>query len=349
MFYRSSSLYHPQRRAILHLKNQTRKIKCKKEEKKLREEESPPIIDLTCFKSYTFRLLTLSSSLSFTGLVTPVLYLPVSLEARIPAASSSVASLYSCLGLSWVLGCLVFGLVVTRNSRDCFISRQYLCQSSLLLCGLTLGLGTQVEDQSSYVVFGKYMKQKSVLIPLILVCTYGFLLGGYQYSLKMFVFEKVRSKRFPWAWSLLQCCQAPLLLVGMPVNGFVDWYFGQKSSLVLSVILILIGSFIMVLIDVLKRRYKVRRRSRHRATLESEAPMNEGEIEPMGKDDDDIEEVNDDVAGEYERRNSLPDGDDDFLPPLTLMTQQRSVTYGDLVDGNNQRVSYISEVSQFGL
>ena len=72
--------------------------------------------------------------------------------------------------------------------------------------------------------------------------------------------------------------------------------------------------------------------------------MNEGEIEPMGKDDDDIEEVNDDVAGEYERRNSLPDGDDDFLPPLTLMTQQRSVTYGDLVDGNNQRVSYISEV-----
>ena len=61
------------------------------------------------------------------------------------------------------------------------------------------------------------------------------------------------------------------------------------------------------------------------------------------KEEDDIEEVND-AAGEYERRNSLPDGDDDFLPPLTLMTQQRSVTYGDLVDGNNQRVTYISEV-----
>ena len=160
----------------------------------------------------------------------------------------------------------------------------------------------------------------------------------------MFVFEKVRSKRFPWAWSLLNCFQAPLLLIGMPVNSFVDWHFGPKSSAVLGVILIFLGSFIMILIDVLKRRSRVRRRDRHRATLESEAPKNEGEAEPMRKDDEDIGEVNDDVAGEYERRNSLPDGDDDFLPPLTLMTQQRSVTYGDLVDGNNQRVTYTSEV-----
>ena len=46
---------------------------------------------------------------------------------------------------------------------------------------------------------------------------------------------------------------------------------------------------------------------------------------------------------EYERKNSLPDGDDDFLPPLTLMTQQRSVTYGDLVEGHNPNINPVME------
>ena len=46
MFYRSASLYHPQRRAILHLKNQKRKIK----EKNRSQEDKPPFFDISCLK-----------------------------------------------------------------------------------------------------------------------------------------------------------------------------------------------------------------------------------------------------------------------------------------------------------
>ena len=65
----------------------------------------------------------------------------------------------------------------------------------------------------------------------------------------MFVFEKVRSKRFPWAWSFLRGLQAPLLVVGTPLNCLVDWSLGPGSSLYLSLGLILCGSCIMFLID----------------------------------------------------------------------------------------------------
>ena len=43
------------------------------------------------------------------------------------------------------------------------------------------------------------------------------------------------------------------------------------------------------------------------------------------------------------RKNSIQDADDDFLPPLSVLTQQRSVTYGDLVDGQPQEITFICE------
>ena len=74
-FYRSASLYHPQRRAILHLKSQKRKIKNKDKEKNKAQDDRPPYFDFTTLKSRTVQIMMLSVSVTFLGVHTPLFYL----------------------------------------------------------------------------------------------------------------------------------------------------------------------------------------------------------------------------------------------------------------------------------
>lgn len=69
-FYRSASLYHPQRRAILHLKNQKRKIKDKN-----KPDDRPPFFDFSTLRSKTVRILLVSTGISAFGINTPIFYL----------------------------------------------------------------------------------------------------------------------------------------------------------------------------------------------------------------------------------------------------------------------------------
>lgn len=69
-FYRSASLYHPQRRAILHIKNQKRKIRDKN-----RIEDKIPFFDLSALKSNTVRILLFSTAITAFGINTPLFYL----------------------------------------------------------------------------------------------------------------------------------------------------------------------------------------------------------------------------------------------------------------------------------
>ena len=71
MFYRSASLYHPQRRAVLHLKSQKRKIK----EKNKSQADQPPFIDISSLKSVTIRILALSVAVTSFGIYTPLIYM----------------------------------------------------------------------------------------------------------------------------------------------------------------------------------------------------------------------------------------------------------------------------------
>jgi hypothetical protein len=49
---------------------------------------------------------------------------------------SALVLLQTFLGFATALGCVGFGLVVVRPSDQCLISRQYLCQASMV------GIGT---------------------------------------------------------------------------------------------------------------------------------------------------------------------------------------------------------------
>ena len=71
IFYRSATLYHPQRRAILHLKTQKRKIK----DKNKSLDDTPPFFDLSCLKSRTIQIILLSTGVSSLGVNAPIYYL----------------------------------------------------------------------------------------------------------------------------------------------------------------------------------------------------------------------------------------------------------------------------------
>ena len=169
-FYRSASLYHPQRRAILHLKSQKRKIKSKDKEKNRAQDDRPPYFDFSTLKSRTVQILLLAVSVASFGLFSPLLYLVR--HARLEGLEAQAAlTLQVYLGCGWCLGCITFGLIVVNRSRECRVSRQYLCQASLIMAGVSvLGLASAAEGYNGYVVF---------------VWAYGASLGAFHYALKV--------------------------------------------------------------------------------------------------------------------------------------------------------------------
>ena len=106
------------------------------------------------------------------------------------------------LGFGWTLGCIFFGLVAANSSYDCRISKQYLCQAALLLCGISIMAFTAVEGYKGYIVF---------------VWSYGIFLGGYQYCLKVYIYEKVRARNFARAWGFAQSSTALPTLISIPL------------------------------------------------------------------------------------------------------------------------------------
>ena len=312
MFYRSASLYHPQRRAILHLKNQKRKIK----DKNRSQEDKPPFFDISCLKSRTIQILLVSTALGAFGLNTPLIYLAVQAEHE-NISEGKLLQLQVYLGLAWALGCCIFGCLVLQRSGECRVGRQYLCQVSLLVCGLSLLSLTTVEGFNGYVTF---------------TWVYGLFLGGYNYSLKMYVYQKVRARNFPRAWGYIQAVQALPLLVGPPLSCQLSLIGG--AGYFVSACAVLLASLTLFLVNAHKSRLRRRQRARrhaHNLDLASGllAPDHLGELgTKLG-------------AKEEERRVSLTYTDYFPVPPPHMLTSHNSLD--QILDFKKPELTCISE------
>lgn len=310
MFYRSATLYHPQRRAILHLKNQKRKIK----DKNKTQEEKPPFFDFSCLKSRTVQILLVSTGLGAVGINTPLFYLAHQATEE-GLLENQVILLQTYLGLAWVAGCFLFGILVVQKSTDCRIGRQYLCQAAILICGMCILALTSVEGYNAYVIF---------------VWVYGVFLGGYHYSLKMYVYEKVRARNFARAWGFIQFSQSIPNGLGIPISGYINvGCGGTKAGYYFSATCVLLGSFTLFLIDFHKRRLRKKHARKHRKLhgVESEAcseHVSENLQHPL-----------------VERKISFPEEEYNMNQPIHFLASQNSLD--DLLDLKKPELTCISE------
>ncbi|XP_076673946.1 monocarboxylate transporter 10 [Andrena cerasifolii] len=229
LIYRSASLYHPQRRAMLHLKNQRGKVKEKKPPTKVPRQ---PWVDLSPLGSRPVRMLMLAAGAAGFGLYTPAFYIAVQ-GHKDGLEGSALVLLQTCLGLAAALGCAAWGVVTARPSAQCLVSRQYLCQAALL--GVAI----------AQVALGSVQGYHGLVLASGL---YGASLGGALYSLKMLALERLRARHFARAWALVQAAEALPILLGVPLTGYmnansprVGYYACTLSSLCGAALLFLVG------------------------------------------------------------------------------------------------------------
>ena len=96
------------------------------------------------------------------------------------------------IGLSWILGCLVFGGIIIRPSTDCQVSKPRLSQLALFFLSL---INLALPYTKGYQGISIY------------AWMYGFFYGGYNLSLKLYVYEIGKPRHFCFLWGVTQLMQ----------------------------------------------------------------------------------------------------------------------------------------------
>ncbi|XP_023224834.1 monocarboxylate transporter 10-like [Centruroides sculpturatus] len=237
VFYRPASLYHPQRRAILHIKCLQKRSK-QKEKMSTLTKPKPKYFDFKVLKSRTVQIIIISSGLTAMGISSPYLLLIYEGDKE-GIDKHSLLMLQIFLGSACAVGSGAFGWIVVRNSLQCLIAKQYLCQAAMFMSSATILALIMFHEYRSYIMFA---------------WIYGIFYGGYHYSLKLFTLEKVRARNFLRAWSYVEWFQAIPNLIGMILTGYLNHKYGNKSGFYISSIFTMLGSLAMFGINFHRKR-----------------------------------------------------------------------------------------------
>lgn len=119
-------------------------------------------------------------------------------------------------------------------------------------------------------------------------------------------------------------------------KGYINTYAGGRSGYYFSAILVILGSLVMILIDVHRRNLHKRKRAR----------QNQKKLAENSTNKSDGNEIHDSIkpskSKDIERKNSFTD-QDDILPPVSLLSHQRSFVYDDMIDLKKPELTIYSE------
>ncbi|XP_039950949.1 uncharacterized protein LOC120768357 [Bactrocera tryoni] len=213
LLYRPASLYHPQRRAIQHLKNQRKKMHENKSRAVVTTEQKTVrylFIDISPFKSTNVKILLVSAAVAALGIYTPMISMTLTVAKEGPDIEDLVL-LQTFLGVSTTIGVFIAGTILRKTFRigSFLITSQIVSQVFIALIAISI-------LSLSFVVSFRWF--------CILGWMYGIGFGGFRYAFKILTLDRVKVKQFSKAWGLIKGAESLPVLISIPLTSFLNDY-----------------------------------------------------------------------------------------------------------------------------
>merc|ERR1719189_1759621 len=97
---------------------------------------------------------------------------------------------------------------------------------------------------------------------VVFVWCFGVFSGGFMYSLKMYIYEKVRARNFARAWGFAQFSMSLPNMFGVPISGYINSRTEGRQGYYFSAVFVILGSLFMLFIDIHRRNLRNKKRKK---------------------------------------------------------------------------------------